>query len=175
MVRLMLPFTKEKINKLKCGEEVFLNGLIYTARDRAHERLVDCIEKGRRLPFDVRNQIIYYCGPIIQANRLTSCGPTTSSRMDIFMEPLLNAGLRATIGKGKRHNYVRTFCKKYKSVYFLTHGGCGAYLRKCIKSFKLVALRELGPEAIYEFTVEDFPLIVGIDSSGNDIYSDRMP
>lgn len=175
MIRVTTPLTKEKVSKLKAGEEIVLDGLIYTARDRAHKKLVDCIAKGTKLPFDVRDQIIYYCGPIIKGKILSSCGPTTSSRMDLFMERVLKAGLRATIGKGKRRHYVRTLCKKYKSVYFLTHAGCAAYLRKCVQSFRMVALKELGPEAIYEFTVKDFPLIVGIDSSGRDIYPDKIP
>ncbi len=170
MIRLKTPLKKQDLVKLKVGTEVLLTGLIYTARDRVHKKLVESIKKDKELPFDLNNQIIYYCGPNIKDNELKSCGPTTSQRMDPFLEELLKKGLIAVIGKGKRSNKARELFKKYKSVYFLTYAGCGAYLRKRILSFRLIAFKELGPEAVYEFEVKDFPLIVGIDTYGRDIF-----
>ncbi len=173
MVRLKTPLKKQDLAKLKVGTEVFLTGLIYTARDRAHKRLVELIKKGKKLPLDLNNKIIYYCGPNIKDNELMSAGPTTSQRMDPFLEELLKKGLIAVIGKGKRSDKARELFRKYKSVYFLTYAGCGAYLRKRILRFRLIAFKELGPEAIYEFEVKDFPLIVGIDAQGRDIFKKK--
>ena len=165
---------KYNLRKVKSGKEILFSGLIYTARDQAHQRLIELISRNKELPFDFKNQIIYYCGPTAtpEGKIIGSCGPTTSSRMDNFMEPLLTKGLLGVIGKGRRSKKVRELIKKYKGVYFLAPAGCGALLSKKVISRKLVAFGDLGPEAIYRLEVKDFPLIVAIDSCGNSIYPD---
>lgn len=175
MKRLALPFRKEDINNLSTGEEVLLSGIIYIARDQAHKRLVEAVKKGKRLPVDLKDKVIYYCGPtkIAKGKIIGACGPTTSSRMDEFTPVLLKKGLKAMIGKGRRCRDAIKAIKKYKAVYFLTFAGCGALLSKYVKSVKPVAYRDLGPEAIYELKVKDFPLIVGIDAKGRDIYAKK--
>ena len=156
---------------LKRGEEVLLTGTIYTARDAAHKELAELIRKKRRLPFELKGAVIYYAGPTpVRGEGFGSCGPTTSSRMDKFTPLLLKMGLRAMIGKGKRSSDVRRAIKKEKAVYFLAIGGAGAYLAKKIKYAEVLAFKKLGPETIYKLEVQDFPLIVGIDSKGDDIY-----
>ncbi|MBU0503930.1 MAG: FumA C-terminus/TtdB family hydratase beta subunit [Candidatus Omnitrophota bacterium] len=178
MKKINLPLEKKEINKLKAGEEVFLNGIIYTARDQAHKRLVSALgkgiggDRGKEMPFDIRGAVIYYCGPAKtpKGKIIGSCGPTTSSRMDAFTPILLKCGLSGMIGKGKRSLEVRQAIRKYKGVYFLTFAGCGALLNKYIKKAGIAAYADLGPEAVYKLEVEDFPLIVGIDSKGNSVY-----
>lgn len=172
MKRIRTPLTKPVITKLKCGQEVFLSGTIYTARDRAHKELVKLIIRRKRLPFDLKGAVIYYAGPTPRRTNglFGSCGPTTSSRMDKFTPILLGKGLSAMIGKGGRAKDVRDLIKRKKAVYFLAIGGAGAYLAKRIKSSTLLAFRELGPEAIYKLEVKNFPLIVGIDSNGRSVY-----
>ena len=161
-----------KIQNLKAGNKFFLSGIIYTARDQAHKRLIDAIRRHTRLPIDLKDAIIYYCGPTKtpKGKIIGSAGPTTSSRLDEFTPLLLKAGLIGMIGKGRRSKEVRLASKKYKAVYFLTYAGCGALLSRYIKKAKPVAYKDLGPEAIYKLEVKDFPLIVGIDARGNDIY-----
>lgn len=163
---------KENIKNLKAGEMVLFKGPIYTARDMAHKRLAEAFIKGRKLPIDLKGQIIYYCGPTAtpKGKIIGSCGPTTSSRMDVFTPVLLKAGLLGMIGKGARSKETITAIKKYRGVYFLTYAGCGALLSKYVKSAKIVAYKELGPEAIYKLEVKDFPLIVGIDTKGRSVY-----
>ncbi|MCF7907537.1 MAG: FumA C-terminus/TtdB family hydratase beta subunit [Candidatus Omnitrophica bacterium] len=160
--------------KLKVGQVVMFSGVVYTARDQAHKRLVELIRRGKKLPLDLRGQIIYYCGPTAtpKGKEIGSCGPTTSSRMDLFVEPLLKQGLLGMIGKGRRNKLVRELIKKHKGIYFLAPAGCGAFLAKKVKSKKLVAFSDLGPEAIYSLEVKDFPLIVAIDSKGKSLYQD---
>lgn len=170
MKHLTTPLTKDKLKTLKAGEMVLLSGTIYTARDRAHQLLAEQIKKKKPLPFDIRGITLYYCGPNIKGGKLGSCGPTTASRMDPFTPLILDRGVAAVIGKGNRAPEVRAAFKKNRAVYFLTHAGCAAYLRDKVKAFKLIAFPDLGAEAVYSFEVEDFPLIVGIDSKGNDIY-----
>jgi len=161
-----------KLNKLKAGNEILLSGVIYTARDQAHARLVEALKHGKKLPFNVKGRIIYYCGPTRtpKGKVIGSCGPTTSSRMDEFTPALLKEGISGMIGKGERSREVRQAIKKYKGVYFLTHAGCGALLSQFVTSKTLVAYKDLGPEAIYQLTVKDFPLIVAIDAKGRSIY-----
>jgi fumarate hydratase subunit beta len=163
----------ERIRKLKAGEEVQFSGTIYTCRDQAHKRLVETIKAGKRLPIDLKGQMIYYCGPTKTppGKVIGSCGPTTSSRMDEFTPALLKAGLKGMIGKGRRSPEVIKAIKKYKAVYFLTYAGCGALLNQYIKSARCVAYPQLGPEAIYELEVRNFPLIVGVDSRGKDVFA----
>jgi len=169
MKKISLPLTLEN---LKAGDEVLFSGIIYTARDQAHQRLARALGCGRKLPLDLKGSIIYYCGPTPapKGKIIGSCGPTTSSRMDSFAPTLLKAGLKGMIGKGSRCRQVIRAIKKYRAVYFLTHAGCGALLSKYIKAKKLVAYPELGPEAIYRLEVKDFPLIVAVDSKGHNIY-----
>ena len=161
-----------KIQNLKAGDKLFYSGTIYTARDQAHKRLADAIKKKKKLPVDLKNAIIYYCGPTPapRGKAIGSCGPTTSSRMDAFTPLLLEAGLKGMIGKGRRSKKVKEAIKKYKGVYFITHAGCGALLSQYVKKAKTVAYKNLGPEAIYKLDVENFPLIVCIDSKGRDLY-----
>ncbi|MFZ5800572.1 MAG: FumA C-terminus/TtdB family hydratase beta subunit [Candidatus Omnitrophota bacterium] len=169
---MQLPLTEEKVRQLNAGDEVLLSGRIYTARDQAHKRLVELIKKNRPLPFDLRKQIIYYCGPTKtpKGKVIGACGPTTSGRMDEFTPALLRAGLKGMIGKGSRSKEVIVAIKKYKAIYFVTFAGCGALLTEKVLKAKPLAFKDLGPEAIYELEVKDFPLIVAIDSRGRSIY-----
>jgi len=164
---------KKLIRKLKAGDEVLYTGTVYTARDQAHKRLVDAVRERKKMPFVLKDAIIYYTGPTPSKdkNKIGSCGPTTSSRMDKFTPALLGAGVGAMIGKGNRSKEVIGAIKKMKAVYLLAVGGAGAYLSKRVKSAKVIAYKDLGPEAIHRLEVEKFPLIVGIDSRGNNIYS----
>ncbi len=172
MKKVDYSLIKNTISGLKAADKILFTGLIYTARDQAHMRLVEQLKKHKSLPVELKGKIIYYCGPTKtpKGKVIGSCGPTTSSRMDKFSPELLKAGVIAMIGKGVRSPEVIAAIKKYKAVYFLTYAGCGALLSKCVKRMRPVAFRDLGPEAIYELWVEDFPLIVGIDAKGRDIY-----
>lgn len=151
------------------------SGVIYTARDQAHKRLIEAIKKHQRLPFNLKGAVIYYCGPTAtpRGKVIGSCGPTTASRMDEFTPALLRAGLKGMIGKGRRAPEVRAAIKKYGGVYFLTYAGCAALLAQYIKSKKLIAYPDLGAEAIYRIEVENFPLIMAIDAKGRDIYGKK--
>lgn len=166
------PVKRDALRTLKAGDEVLLSGVVYTARDAAHKRLSDIIASGKRIPLDLKNAVIYYAGPTPPrpGRVIGSCGPTTSSRMDVFTTALLGLGLSAMIGKGDRSAEVRRAIRKYASVYFLATGGIGALLSTKITSAKAVLFKELGPEAVYRLEVKDFPLIVGIDPKGRDIY-----
>lgn len=177
MKKIKTSLDKTQISNLNAGEEVLLNGTVYTARDQAHKRLVEAIKAGKKLPFDLKGQIIYYCGPTLarKGKVIGSAGPTTASRMDAFTPSLLKAGIKGMIGKGARSEEVIEAIKKLKAVYFLTYAGCGALLHKHIKKAKVIAYKDLGPEAILKLEVNDFPLIVGIDARGNDIYKKRVP
>jgi len=172
MRRINTPLQKSQVEGLKLGDEVLLSGTIFTARDQAHKRILETINQGKKLPLDLKGQIIYYCGPTKtpKGKIISSCGPTTSSRMDEFTPFLLKAGLKGMIGKGSRSQEVIKAIKKYKAVYFLTYAGCGALLTRYIKKAKPVAYKNLGPEAILKLEVKDFPLIVGIDATGRSIY-----
>jgi len=172
MLRVESPLSLEKIAKLRKGELVYLSGIVYTARDQAHKKLVELIKKRKALPFSLKDSIIYYCGPTPspEGEVSGSCGPTTSLRMDGYVEPLLREGLKGMIGKGGRTSKVRELIKKYKAVYFLAPSGCGALLAQKVLSKKLIAFKELGAEAIYQLEVKNFPLIVGIDFQGRSIY-----
>ncbi|MBU4252054.1 MAG: FumA C-terminus/TtdB family hydratase beta subunit [Candidatus Omnitrophica bacterium] len=174
MKKINTPLDLNKIKSLKAGQEVCLTGIIYTARDQAHKRLLELIKKGKRLPLDLKGAIIYYCGPAKtpKGKIIGSCGPTTSSRMDEFTPFLLAKGLKGMIGKGSRSQEVKEAIKKHKGIYFITYAGCGALLSKYVRSVKTVAYGDLGPEAILKLEVENFPLIVAIDVNGGCIYGE---
>ena len=175
MIKINTPLDPKIINKLKCGQQVLLDGTIYTARDQAYKRLAQEIKSRRKLSLDLKNKVIYYCGPTKtpKGKVIGSCGPTTSSRMDEFTLSLLKAGLKGMIGKGSRSKEVSDAIKKYKAIYFITYAGCAALLTKYVLSAKPVAYKNLGPEAIVELKVKDFPLIVAIDSMGRSIYASK--
>ncbi|MCF7870755.1 MAG: FumA C-terminus/TtdB family hydratase beta subunit [Candidatus Omnitrophica bacterium] len=163
---------KKVIKKLKPGEEILFSGKFYTARDQAHQKIKEIIKQEKKLPFNPEGKVVYYCGPTDTplGKSIGSCGPTTSSRMDLFIEPLLKRGLLAMVGKGRRSPAAKALIKKYGAVYFLAPSGCGAMLSQFVLSKKLICFPELGPEAIYQLKVENFPLIVGVDSAGRSIY-----
>ena len=171
-VRLKTPLTDQDVEKLKIGDRVLLNGVIYTGRDAAHKRLHDLLQSGKDLPFDIRGQIIYYVGPTpAKPGRvLGSAGPTTSYRMDAFAPALIEKGLKGMIGKGMRSDQVKEEMKRHKAVYFAATGGAGALLAKRVKKAEVVAYDDLGPEAIRRLEVEDLPVIVVNDVQGNDLY-----
>ena len=162
MRKISLPLTRDIIKTLKSGEQVLLSGSLLTARDAAHKRLADALKAGKKIPILLKGETIYYTGPTPKRKGevIGSCGPTTSSRMDSFTPLLLKHGLVGMIGKGERSEEVNLAIKKYKAVYFITIGGSGAYLSEKVKSAGVVAYQDLGPEAIYRLTVEDFPAIV---------------
>ena len=171
--KITTPLTEEMRKKLKAGDEVSLTGAMLTARDAAHKRLSDSLKKGRPLPLNLKDAIIYYCGPTPArpGKVIGSCGPTTSSRMDPFTIQLIRLGLGGMIGKGDRSDEVIAAMRKHKCVYFLATGGIGALLSSKVKAAKVILYSDLGPEAIYKLEVKDFPLIVGIDSKGRNIYA----
>ncbi len=168
-----VPLEEKGVRELRMGDSVRLSGIVYTARDAAHERLMELIEKGEPLPFDLNGQVIYYVGPAPAkpGEVIGSAGPTTSGRMDSFTPKLLSLGLKGMIGKGPREKGVIEAMVRYGAVYFAATGGAGALIARSIKRVKVIAYEDLGPEAIREVVVEDLPLIVGIDAAGNDIYS----
>jgi len=172
MKRISLPLKKNDVKRLKAGEAVLLSGPVYTARDAAHRRMVESIRKGGKLPFDLAGATVYYTGPTPppMGRKVGSCGPTTSCRMDVFTPPLLRRGLKGMIGKGRRGETVRKAIKSNKAVYFLGLAGAGAFLSEKVKSIRVIAYKDLGPEAVHEIVLENFPTIVGIDAAGNDLY-----
>jgi len=174
MKKINIPLTKEAIAGLKAGDEVLLSGIILTARDQAHLRLNECIRNGEKMPIDLNGQVIYYCGPTPPrcGYVIGSCGPTTSSRMDRYTPDLLESGVKGLIGKGRRSSDVIESIKHAKAVYFIAPAGAGAYLSRRVRSCRVLAFEDLGPEAIFEIEIEDFPLIVAIDQEGRDIYKD---
>jgi len=170
--RINTPLTKEKINSLKAGDVVELSGVVYTARDAAHKRLMDIINAGEKLPFDLTDQVIYYVGPCpAPGNRVIgSAGPTTSGRMDYYTPKLIEMGLAGMIGKGQRSKEVVDAMVKYGAVYFGAVGGAGALISKVIQSQQIIAFEDLGTEAVRKLTVVSFPVIVVIDRFGNNLY-----
>jgi fumarate hydratase subunit beta len=175
-IRLKAPVTDEDIMKLKIGDSVFVNGKILTGRDSAHKRLYELAKKGEPLPIDIKGQIIYYVGPAPAKPGyvIGPAGPTTSGRMDPYTPLLLEKGLKGMIGKGVRSKEVREAMKKHKAVYFAITGGAAALISKQIKSVKIIAYDDLGPEAIRELEVEDFPVIVANDAYGGDLYEEGI-
>ena len=170
-IKIQLPLKDADLERLRAGDHVLLSGVIYTARDAAHRRMVAALEKGEPLPFDVRGQVIYYVGPTpARPGRVIgSAGPTTSMRLDPYTPALLEAGLKGIIGKGGRGPAVREALKKHKAVYFLAVGGTGALLSQRIKKVDIIAYEDLGTEAVRRMEVEDFPAVVVNDVHGNDL------
>lgn len=172
MIKLNLPLSEEQIKNLKAGDSVSLTGTIYTARDCAHKRLCEMIERGEELPFDLKGAFIYYAGPCPAKPGYASgsCGPTTSARMDAYAPTLLNLGLGGMIGKGEMSGEVRAAIKNNRAVYFAAIGGAGALYGRAIKKSELVAFPELLSEAVRRLEVVDFPAVVAYDCEGNSIY-----
>jgi fumarate hydratase subunit beta len=170
---LTTPLTDEDIAKLKAGDRVLINGVIYIARDAAHKRMIELLDAGKELPFDIRGQIIYYAGPAPAKPGavIGSCGPTTSYRMDPYAPKLIQQGLRGMIGKGMRSDEVKQAMMTHKAVYFAAIGGLGALLAKTVRESEIIAYPDLGPEAVRRLVVENFPAIAAIDIHGEDIYS----
>lgn len=170
--KLTTPLTSADVETLKVGDKVSLTGVIYTARDAAHKRLVELLDAGKELPFDPKGQIIYYVGPAPAkpGSPIGSAGPTTSYRMDAYTPRLIEVGLKGMIGKGSRNKEVVDAMMSHKAVYFAAVGGAAALIAKRIKSKELVAYEDLGAEAIFRLEVEDFPVIVANDVSGEDLY-----
>ena len=171
--KINLPLDDKMVNDLRAGDMVYLTGVIYSARDAAHKRMIEALDGGEKIPFDIKNTVIYYLGPTParEGQVIGSAGPTTSSRMDKYTPKLLDLGLKGMIGKGKRSSEVIESMKKNNAVYFAAVGGAGALLSKTIKSSKVIAYDDLGTEAIREMYVEDFPAIVVIDSTGANLYA----
>lgn len=169
---IKVPMTKEDDVSLKAGDYVYLTGTIYTARDAAHKRMDETLDRGEELPFNIKDNIIYYLGPspAREGRPIGSAGPTTASRMDKYTPRLLDMGMGAMIGKGKRSQAVIDGIVRNKSVYFAAVGGAGAILSKCILSSELIAYGDLGTEAICKLEIRDFPVVVVIDSQGNNLY-----
>ena len=172
IIKITTPPDRNLITELRACEQVSLSGEVLVFRDQVHRILCEMIQQGRPLPFSLNNQVIYYCGPTPARHGMPagSAGPTTASRMDNYMEPLLKQGLLATIGKGNRSPGTAYLLRKYGAVYLVAAGGTGAFLAKKVKASELIAFPELGTEAARRFTVVDMPLIVGIDAHGESAF-----
>jgi len=171
-IRLNTPFTKELIRNLKPGDNVLLSGTIYAARDAAHKKLMERLDRGEELPFEIKGAVIYYVGPspTKEGEVIGSAGPTTSLRMDAYTPRLLDLGLLGMVGKGRRNDEVKAKIVEHGAVYFAAIGGAGALIKKTILSQETIAYEELGPEAVRRLVVKDFPVTVIIDSRGDDLY-----
>lgn len=169
---LTTPIKSEDLKDLKAGDDVYISGYIYTARDAAHARLIDLLDEGKELPFDIEGAVIYYVGPTPEkpGEPIGSAGPTTSYRMDSFAPRLLDIGLKGMIGKGKRSDEVKESIVKNRATYFAAIGGAAALIKKSIKTAEIIAYEDLGAEAIRKIYVEDFPVTVVNDTHGNDLY-----
>lgn len=170
--KLVTPLTREMVRGLKAGDSCTITGVIYTARDAAHKRLCELVAQGKELPMDMRDAVIYFVGPTPAkpGQAIGSAGPTTAYRMDAYSPTLISIGQTGMIGKGKRSPEVIEAMKQHGCVYFGAIGGCGALLSKCIKKAEVIAYEDLGAEAIRRLEVEDFPVVVIIDSEGNNLY-----
>jgi fumarate hydratase subunit beta len=173
-IRIEAPLDEKTVEKLRAGDRVIISGFIYTARDAAHKRLIDALDKGLKLPFDIKDQVIYYMGPspIRPGQVIGSAGPTTSGRMDFYTPRLIASGLKGMIGKGDRTQAVKNAMKKYKAVYFAAIGGAGALISKTIIKSEIIAYKDLGTEAIRRLEVQDFPATVINDIYGGDLYQE---
>ena len=171
-INITVPMSRETARSLKAGDSVLLSGVIYTARDAAHKRLCELAAQGKELPLDVKDSVIYFVGPTPAkpGEIIGSAGPTTAYRMDAYSPTLIRLGLTGMIGKGKRSPEVVAAMKTCGAVYFGAIGGCGALLSRCIKKAEIIAYEDLGAEAIRRLEVENFPVVVIIDSEGNNLY-----
>ncbi|TET26505.1 MAG: Fe-S-containing hydro-lyase [Dehalococcoidia bacterium] len=172
--RISLPLTDETLKELKAGDDILLNGVIYVARDAAHKRLVEALEGGKPLPFDIKGQVVYFMGPspAKPGEVIGSAGPTTSGRMDAYSPRLIAEGLKGMIGKGMRSAAVKEAMQKFGAVYLAVVGGAGALIAKKIKKSEVIAYEELGAEAVRRLEVEDFPVTVVNDIYGGDLYQE---
>jgi len=172
MIKIDIENLLKNIENFKAGDRLELTGTIYTARDQAHKRISKLVELKKELPFDLKNAVVYYCGPCPKSpdRIIGSCGPTTSSRMDVFTPLMLDRGVKILIGKGNRSAEVYKSIKKNKAIYLAATGGAGALISKKVKKAELIAFEDLGPEAVYKLYVENFPLIVVIDCFGNNVF-----
>ncbi|HIE48055.1 TPA: Fe-S-containing hydro-lyase [Candidatus Bipolaricaulota bacterium] len=172
--RIRTPLSEEVVMSLRAGDRVLLSGLIYTARDAAHKRMLQMLKRAEALPIELKGQVIYYAGPspAPPGRPVGSIGPTTSGRMDPYTPRLLELGLKGMIGKGNRSSEVKDALKRYKAVYFGATGGAAALLAQRVKRAEVVAFEDLGPEAIRALEVEDFPLVVLNDPYGGDLYEE---
>ncbi len=173
-IRITTPLSADFARKLRAGDSVLITGDIYTARDAAHKRMIEALDRGERLPIDMRDQVIYYVGPspAKPGQPIGSAGPTTSGRMDAYTPRMLAEGLRGMIGKGYRSAEVVEAMKKHGAVYFAATGGAAALIARAVKGYEVVAYQDLGAEAFAKMTVEDFPAIVVIDSEGRNYYEE---
>ncbi|MCC6502004.1 MAG: Fe-S-containing hydro-lyase [Deltaproteobacteria bacterium] len=171
-IRITAPLTDAVIEKLKAGDKVLITGVMYTARDAAHKRLIDLLNAGKELPVDLRGQIVYYVGPTPEkpGEVIGSAGPTTSGRMDAYTPRLIELGLKGMVGKGARSKEVRDSIIAHKAVYMAAVGGAAALIRRSIKKAEIIAYEDLGPEAIRRLEVVDFPAIVVNDIHGGDLF-----
>lgn len=175
-MRINTPFTEEVIKNLKAGDSILINGTIYTGRDAAHEKLVNLIKEGKELPFDIKDQVIYYVGPAPAGpgRVIGSAGPTSSYRMDKYAPILMERGLKTSIGKGSRSDEYIAEMIKHKGLYLQAVGGLGALLAETVMSAKVIAFEELGPEAIFKLEVKDFPVVVTYDIYGNNLIEEGV-
>lgn len=169
---ITVPYDEKTARQLRSGDYVYITGTIYTARDAAHKRMYEALQEGKELPIDIKNNVIYYMGPspAREGRPIGSAGPTTASRMDKYTPSLLDLGLKGMIGKGKRSDAVKQAIMRNGAVYFAAVGGAGALLSKSIINSKVIAYDDLGTEAVRKLQVKDFPVIVVIDSEGNNLY-----
>jgi fumarate hydratase subunit beta len=176
VIKITTPFNDNITQLLKSGDRVLISGRVYTARDAAHKRMIEALEQGQELPINIKDQVLYYVGPTPAkpGQVIGSAGPTTSGRVDKYTPTLLDLGLKGMIGKGYRSQEVIDSIKKNKAVYFAAVGGAGALIAKCIKNVEVIAFEDLGPEAIHELEIEDFPAIVINDTLGNDWYKEAV-
>ncbi len=172
--KIVLPLTDEILEDLKAGDDILLTGVVYVARDASHQRMVEALDQGRLLPFDIKGQTIFFMGPTPArpGKPIGSTSPTTSGRMDSYSPRLIAEGLKGMIGKGMRSPEVREAMKKYKAVYFAGVAGCGALLSKRVKKSEIIAYEDLGPQAIRRLEIEDFPVTVINDIYGGDLYEE---
>ncbi len=175
-VKLIPPLTDAQVEALEIGDQVLISGVVYTARDAAHKRLLEMLAAGQPLPVDFHGQVLYYVGPspARPGRVIGAAGPTTATRMDAYTPTLLKLGLKAMIGKGRRGPEVIAAMKQYKAVYLGATGGAGALIAQCIKQAEVVAFPDLGPEAIHRLVVENFPAIVINDCRGRDLYDEGL-
>lgn len=172
--RIEEPFTSEKFKELKAGDTVLLTGTIYTARDAAHKRMIEMLQQGKTLPFDIKNSVIYYVGPTPSkpGNPIGAAGPTTSYRMDAYAPTLLDLGETGMIGKGQRSQEVKDAVLRNGAIYFAAIGGAGALMAQRVEHAEVIAFDDLGAEAVRRLTVRDFPVTVVLDSQGGDLYQE---